>query len=40
MGGSADKVDFSTRLVQVTGPGPAADLIRALDAAGYLAVAA
>lgn len=34
------KVDLSTRQVEVTGPAPAAELIRALDAAGYAATVA
>lgn len=34
------KVDLSTRKVEVTGPAPAADLIQALDAAGYPATVA
>ena len=29
------KVDLGTRQVEVTGPAPAADLLKALDAAGY-----
>ncbi len=36
----AVKVDLSTRKVEVTGPAPAADLIQALDAAGYPATVA
>lgn len=36
----AVKVDLSTRKVEVTGPAPAADLIKALDAAGYPATVA
>ena len=36
----AVKVDLSTRKVEVTGHAPAADLIQALDAAGYPATVA
>ena len=36
----AVKVDLGTRKVEVTGPAPADDLIRALDAAGYPATVA
>ena len=34
------RVDLTTRKVEVTGPAPAADLLRALDAAGYPATVA
>lgn len=33
-------VDLTTRKVEVSGPAPAADLIKALDAAGYAATVA
>ena len=34
------KVDLTTRKVEVTGPAPVADLLKALDAAGYPATLA
>lgn len=34
------KVDLTSRQVEVTGPAPAADLLKALDAAGYPATVA
>lgn len=34
------RVDLTTRKVEVTGPAPAAELLRALDAAGYPATVA
>ena len=34
------KVDLGTRQVKVTGPAPAAELLKALDAAGYPATVA
>ena len=34
------KVDLTTRKVEVTGPAPAADLLKALEAAGYPATVA
>ena len=36
----AVKVDLTTRKVEVTGPAPAAELIKALDEAGYAATLA
>lgn len=34
------RVDLTTRKVEVTGPAPAADLLKALEAAGYPATVA